>query len=299
MAVDVIPSGSSVVVDNENDCAQWVTTMCAIKDAEADSVRTTKDAEAQLAKQVGAAYADTVKTVKDAQADLSHQLGDDYADIVKSVRDAQAQVERAGAANTIHLVQDIKDAESRSMKDRGDKFINTIQDIKDFEARATKDRGDKFIDTIQDIKDAAKEAALASCHVEAEMLKGFCHTNESVAKGFAHTNENLKDVFRELEKTAYQNQLSNVCYFKDQALLSEKLAAHQALLSEKLAYQASKELSECCCELKERIESVKDDAKNREIAELREKLTEARLLGRRFRTFSPVVPGTLQASDED
>jgi len=87
--------------------------------------------------------------------------------------------------------------------------------------------------------------------------------------------------------------------FKDQALLSEKLACKQEMLTEKLAAQASRELAECCCELKQEVGSVKDALKQQEIDRLREELSTAKLLGRRFRTFSPVCPGTLQAECDD
>lgn len=286
MSVDVIPAGSNIVVTDKEE--KWVNLMEAIKDAQSDGVRTTKDAEAQLSKQIGDDYADTVKTVKDAEAQLAAQAGAAYADTVKTLKDVESQLKDKSDANTIHLVQDIKDAESRLDRSAGDRFINTIQDIKDFEARQFKDASDKFIQTIQDVKNAAKDSAQQWAHTNEHMSNVQSHVSELALKEFAHARERREQLAREAEKLAYQNQMATMLAFKEQAMLSERLAA-----------STDRQLAECCCELKERVDSVKEDAKNREIAQLREQLTEAKLLGRRFRTFSPVPVGTLQASDED
>lgn len=249
MSVDVIPSGQSVVVTQEEK--SWA-----------------KDAE----------------RVKDVLS------------VMASTEALQfANVERSIANHFENTIQDVKDAETRLGTSISSHFENTIQDIKDAEYRAAKDSGDKFIATIQDIKDAAKDAALASGYTNEKVLASTLET----VKQASHTRDEYWRGARDGEKVAYQNQMNVMLAFKEQAMLSEKLAANQALLSEKLAAQAAREAAECCCEIKREIGSVKDALKQQEIDRLREQLTEAKLLGRRFRTFSPVVPGTLQASDED
>lgn len=249
MSIEVIPSGSSVVVTSEEK--SWA-----------------KDAE----------------RVKDVLATMAGTEALQFANVERSV-----------ANHFENTIQDIKDAEARTNIALASHFENVIQDVKDAESRMLKDSGDKFIQTIQDIKEAATAVALASGH-----------TNELVANAHLasvrEAGEVRKDMWKgfcDVEKVAYQNQMATMLAFKDQALLTEKLAAQQALLSEKLAAQAAREAAECCCELKQEIAGVKDDAKNREIAQLREQLTETKLLGRRFRTFTPIIPGSLQASDED
>ena len=283
MSIDIIPAGASAVVTDDKhypDAVKWVELMEAIKDAQAADVLATKDAEA-----------DGVRTTKDTEANL----------------------ERSLSASAQNIIQDVKDAESRILKDAGDKFINTIQDIKDAEFRLTKDSSDKFINTIQDIKEVEKEVVARSAHTselvlkaEATLREDLCRNRELVqraevwVKDDGHrTRELLNSVAREGERTAYQNQLLVASAFKDQALLSERLAAKQELLSEKLAAQAAREADECCCELNREIAGVRDMFKQQEIDRLREQLTEQKLLGRRFRTFSPVPAGTLQATDED
>lgn len=234
MAIDIIPPGASVVVsDNQhNKKDYWVELMEAVKDAQADGVRTTKDSE--------------------------------------------ANIERSLSVSFQNAIQDTKDAEARLHKDAGDKFIQIVQDVKDAEARLDRSSGDRFIQTIQDIKDAAKDVALAGAKgvettkdVEYQLEKSNGHTRERMESGFRHTENEMFKQFEYAQKTAYENQMRNLGQFKDQALLSEKLAAHQellserlaahqALLSERLAAEAAAKAAECCCELKEAVRADGD-----------------------------------------
>lgn len=83
---------------------------------------------------------------------------------------------------------------------------------------------------------------------------------------------------------------------------SQKNAAAAYLQAAQLSAQASKEAAECCCELKERIhaegERTRDLINAQEVADLREKLADAKSRGR-HRTFAPVPAGTLTATDDD
>jgi uncharacterized protein YqgV (UPF0045/DUF77 family) len=249
MSVDIIPSGSSAVVTD--DSHDW--------DVDMMTLEAVKDAEAQLSKQIGDDYADTVKTVKDAEAQLSKQVGDVWADVVKTAKDVEAQLARQMGMHTTELVQDIKDAESR-----------TTRDAKDAETRLDRAAADRFIQTIQDVKEVDKHLSDKVETVESyikdarfELERSNAQTREEMAEAFKFELRELEDKFQEMQKTqyqlsaaaakqAYENELRNVEHFGKQALLSEKLAA-----------QASKELCECCCEIREAI--GKDGAETREL----------------------------------
>lgn len=267
-------------------------TICAVKDAEADVVRTVKDAQADLERSAGLHYADNVKTVKDAEARLLKDAGDKF----------------------INVIQDVKDAESRLMKDAGDKFIDTIQDVKDAESRLLKDAGDKFIQTIQDVKEvelaverskAKVVEAIRQSEFEGEkshnrtrerMDAEFRHLERDIYRGFDDSKSTAYRLAMDADKTACTNQMQTLLQFKDQALLSEKLACKQELLSEKLAAAAAAQLAECCCELKEKMSAEAGETReliNRiETDRLRDKanVAEAKLAAYFARGVPPVVP---------
>jgi len=276
MSIEVIPAGASAVVTDNNQRQQerWVELMEAIKDAQAQDVETTKDAQAHLA-----------ELIKDAQAQG-----------VEATKDAEAGIERSMASSFQNVIQDVKDAESRLMKDAGDKFINTIQDIKDAETRLTKDLNDNFIQTVQDIKEAARDTALASAHTvetvkdsgsytREVMDRNFRESTKELYTNFERTNKYVDETRRELgllqeralkeelvtqyklhsetEKRGYETQKELLKGFSESELRADRHAAAQALLSEKLAAQAAAKAAECCCEIKEKIAA--DGQKTRDL----------------------------------
>lgn len=316
MSIEIIPPGASAVVTKndhyrgreDDDCGWKVNLMEAVKDAQAglersiglahaDSVKTVKDAQADLERSNGVHYADTVKTVKDAQADLERSAGFHYADTVKTVKDAECNLERSTANGFMNAIQDVKDAETRLNSSAADRFMQTIQDIKDAETRLDRSAGDRFIQTIQDIKDAAKDVALAGAknvettlkaefalersnsetrsvikdgfkEVLLEQCENFDAVKEVVKDKVAHLTEKVQCGFADAQAVAYQNQMAVLLQFKDQALLSEKLAA-----------RASRELAECCCELKELVRTDGDKTRElinaQEVDRLRERANKA------------------------
>jgi hypothetical protein len=90
--------------------------------------------------------------------------------------------------------------------------------------------------------------------------------------------------------------------------LKERIAASEMLAVQNAAAAAA-QLAECCCEQKLMFaaqtafvladgQKTRDLLNDREVADLREKLTDAKARARR-RTYSPVPPGTLIATDDD
>lgn len=217
MTIEIIPSGSSAVVtDSSRD--KWVETMEAIKDAECDAVRTTKDTEANLDRAAGDRFMQTVQDVKDAETRLHEDLGNKF----------------------LEVVQDVKDAETRLHKDAADKFITTVQDIKDADRRGS-DRAGRMIDVT---RQSAYETERSASQTREDMLENFRHTDEkfcSVKEVVQNKYEALaKEVgygFKEAQKDAYQNQLAVMLQFKDAALLAEKLACS---LKEHIGYDGQK-----------------------------------------------------------
>jgi hypothetical protein len=123
-----------------------------------------------------------------------------------------------------------------------------------------------FATTLASLNQMAASQALAAAKIELEIERSSNKTREEV--GVA-----LKDS----TTLAYQNHIAVLGEFKN-------VAAKQA---------------ECCCEMKSQIESVKGLIKQEKIEDLRQEVLANKLLGRRFKTFSPAPTGTLLASDED
>lgn len=340
MSIEVIPAGSSAVVTDsyrqcrdDRDCGtdrvlqslvntsnedgtRYGNVISNVREAEADAVRTTKDAEAELSRQIGSGYADTVKTVKDSEAELSRQVGSSYADTVKTIKDSDAQLSKQIGESFAGAVVTVKDAEAALDRHISESTYHLIQDVKDAESRLHQDNSDKFIQTIQDVKDVDKAISVEAARTREFVTDRHEKTRDKIDEGFIATAMafgNAKDTTYQLamaaERCAASNHMQTLLQFKEQALLSERLAAHQELLatalaakqellSEKLAAQASRETAGYYNEMKREVVGVKDILKQQEIDRLREQLTEERLLNRRFRTFSPVASGALHASDE-
>ncbi len=267
-------------------------TVCAVKDAEADVVRTVKDAQADLERSSGLHYADNVRTVKDAEARILKDAGDKFINVIQDVKDAESRLMKDAGDKFINLVQDVKDAESRLLKDSGDKFIQTIQDVKEVEIAVERSKGK----VVEAIRQSEFEGEKSHSRTRERMDAEFRHLERDVYRGFDESKVTAYKLAMDADKTACANQMQTLLQFKDQALLSEKLAAHQELLAEKLAAAAAAQAAECCCELKEKIGAEADETRaliNRiETDRLRDKAAKAenQLAAYFARGVAPVVP---------
>lgn len=257
---------------------QFAQTVMAVKDAEANLAATNgeqftevleavKDAEADLERSSGLHYADTVKTIKDSEGNIERELGRDYADTVKTIKDVEAQLDRASGNRYADTVKTLKDVESTLERSEG-----LTRDVVRQAELAVERTREKIVDVI-------RQAELESCK-EFDTVR---HTVEKAEKDIlVHQISGFKDTVIEFqkthnlmnqlaaaaEKTACQNQMQTLLQFKDQALLSEKLAA-----------QASRELAECCCEMKELVradgQKTRDLINSQEVDRLRERANKA------------------------
>jgi hypothetical protein len=343
MSIEVIPAGSSAVVtdhhrgdygrDNyRND--NGVALMGAIKDAEADVLRTVKDAEADLERSGGLHYGATVTAIKDAQAAIERGAGLHYGASVTAVKDAQASIERGAGLHYADTVKTIKDAEAQLDRASGDRFGRMVEDIKDAEARLDRASGDRFIKTIEDVKESTFTTEKAKAKLvelvkesELENLKAEARTRELLQHGFKEVLledcKGFDDVKRKVERVERDLACQLINGFKDQ-IIESKQAAYERAQNQAVTMMGFKDtqlqlaavksdlaaqLAECCCETKlmfaaQTANILADGQKTRElinaneVADLREKLSEAKARSRR-RSYIPATPGTLISTDDE
>lgn len=290
MSVEVIPSGSSVVVTNKDH--DWA------RDAER-----VKDVLATMSSADGTRHANTLETIKDAEANLQEANGRNFMEVDRDVKDSEARLERSSGDRFMQVVQDVKDAEARLERSSGDRFIKTVEDIYHTDRDIWKSQGH----VLETIKDVEFEGEKSRAKTREEMLNAFKYSDVRMIDEFRKTDSVIYNNHEKSQKTAFENEMRNLLQFKDQALLSEKLyaghnllseklAAHQQLLSEKLAAQAAKEAAECCCEIKQLIgadgQKTRDLINAQEVDRLREKnlRVENQLAAYYARNAAPVFP---------
>ena len=238
----------------------------------AGSTDTTVVTDRRLHKSVGM----LMGAIKDAQAQLERSLGADHADIVKTVKDTEANLDRAAGDRFNQTVQDVKDAESRISDRQARDFLHLADDVNGVDRDILKTRSH----VVGAVKDAAADIERSSCAAHAALDRDILVNREKDAEWFGRAYEKMalcredtmlgfKDSqavsFRlaaETEKTACHNQQQVLLQLKEQAMLSERLAAHQALLSERHSALASRELEQRFCELKEKVSREADETRS-------------------------------------
>lgn len=292
-------------------------TMEAIKDVEADlersgglhygdTVKTLKDVEAELERSGSLHYADTVKTIKSAQADLERSGGLHYGNILGTVKDAESNIERFTGNQFAKNLENIKDVEVRVEKANA----WTRDAVRDAELNAEKAKA-KILEAIKDVKCENEKTECKTQELVREQFKDLIVENYEC---FDDVKDKMQNARKELllnqvtgfkdnliefkvaqslayqlaaaaDKTACNNQMQILLQFKDQALLTEKLAA-----------QAAKETAEYCCEIKELIRTdgqmTRDLLNRQEQDRLRERAlrAEQQLSAYFARGIAPLVP---------
>ncbi len=319
MPVKIIPDGSSAVVTEKdrryrggdrdiiqntyvtedryrNECnldgqilGSITDVMCAVKDSDAHITGSVKDAEANLGTAMGAHFAGTLGAIKDAQADLERSGGIHFAGTLEAVKDAEAQIERAAGVHYADTVKTVKDVEAQLERSAGTRYAEVLQSIKDTESDL--ERADGLT------RDAVRQAELTTERAKATVIDVLRDLEVESCKGFDNVKEEVQDARKELlfsqvtgfkdnliefknvqnlmhilaakaEKTACDNQMQTLLQFKDQTLLAEKIAA-----------QASRELAECCCEIRALVaadgQKTRDLINEQEVDRLRERASKA------------------------
>ncbi len=274
--------------------------MCAVKDTDAHVTGHVKDAQAGLERSTGMHYAGTLEAVKDAQADLERSTGLHYAGTIGAVKDAQADLERSGGFHFAETLESIKDS-----------YADTVKTLKDTEAQLDRASGNRYADILRTVKDSevnlerssaltrdvVRQSELAVEKSRAKIVEEIKDFEFENCKELGMVKDSIQDARKELlfnqvtgfkdnilefkntqnimyqlaaaaEKTACQNQMQTLLQFKDQAMLSERLAA-----------QASKELAECCCEIRQLVTSdgqrTREALAAQELDRLRERASKA------------------------
>lgn len=318
MPVKIIPEGSSAVVSEKgkrgyddrdiiqntyvtddrrrDECnldGEILTTLTDVagyvKDTDAHVTGLVKDAEASLGQTMGTHFAGTIGAVKDAQADLERSGGLHFAGTLEAVKDAQADLERSGGLHYADTVKTVKDVEAQSERSAGSRYADTVKTVKD--AESTLERASALTRDVVRQAELAVEQSKAKIidvlrDVELEQCKGFDNVKEEVQDArkellfhqvtgfkdnlieFKNTQNLMHQLAAAAEKTACQNQMQTLLQFKDQTLLAEKIAA-----------QASRELAECCCEIRQEIaadgQKTRDLVNQQEVDRLRERASKA------------------------
>lgn len=313
MSIEIIPPGASAVVTKDRDehvkpdrQEQIVNVVARDRNHDDYSHRRHNDRDVEIIEAVKDAQADMLRTVKDAEAELDRANGNRYADTVKTIKDTEAQLDRAAGNRYANTLENIKSSECTTEK-VGAKTVDVVR-----QSELATERAKAKI--IEEIKEAELECQESGCETRAQMAEGFKDLILQNCDRFDNVKDAVKSARQELllnqvvgfkdnliefknsqsiayqlaaaaEKTATQNQMQTLLQFKDQAMLTEKLAA-----------QASKELAECCCELKERMrsegESTRQLISNIETDRVRERAirAEAQLAAYFARGVPPVTP---------
>lgn len=278
-----------------------------VKDVDAHVTGNVKDAEANLGTAMGGHFAGTIGAIKDAQADLERSSGLHFAGSLEAIKDAEADLERSGGIHYADTVKTLKDVEAQIERSAGSRYADTVKTVKDTES--TLERADAFTrDVVRQTestlersgaltRDVVRQAELAVEQSKAKIIDVLRDLELEQCKGFDNVKEEIQDSRKELlfnqvtgfkdnliefkntqnlmhqlaaaaEKTACQNQMQTLLQFKDQTLLAEKIAA-----------QASRELAECCCEIRTSIaadgQKTRDLINQQEVDRLRERASKA------------------------
>ena len=189
-----------------------------------------------------------------------------FIQLMEAIKDAESSLQQAAGMNLVQIVQDTKDAESRLDRAAGDRFIQTIQDIKEAFAEIVQTKAA----VVETVKDSEFEGEKSQGKTR-EMLGNKFEQARDWVSGVQNTvQDTRREVlvnqlhgFKDAEKTAWELSYQSQGQSKEQALLSEKLAAQQALLSERLYAQAQRAADECCCEIKSAV--LADGQKTRDL----------------------------------
>lgn len=265
-ALDILNAISGLGLANGSN---FTTVNGAVKDAGMVGVKATGDAAIGLERSVGAARHDAVKAVCDAEGRLSMGICDTRGAAVAATKDAEARLGTGISDARGAAVVATKDAEARLAKDVCDTRADAVMATKDAEARVTRDVLTNRADVLSAVKDCCCDIEKEIAEARAESAKYFRDVQLQACKDADEVKSVVYQQTKNLEKDI-------VVGFKDQLIVGGQWQAatqlafkEQALLSRELACQASKELAECCCELKELIRA--DGQSTRDLINANEK----------------------------
>lgn len=242
---------------------------------------TIADGTLQVSTAVGATRYDVTKAVDDGDRDILRAICDTNMYVAGQVANGtstvSSAVERNGGETRAAVERNGNDTRSAIERNGGDNITAT-----------ERGRGDVLTAIERNGGNAATLAIQNLSHLlisDKEILQAICqskgHLSEVVKDGFSSTKLQLCEV---------ENRLSTRADDKFFALAGQSAAgfAKAELQAEKLAFAASKQLSECCCEIKgmvvaagqktdDLIASIERQRLRDANDELRDKLSEAKI----------------------